>query len=328
MYGLENDWGLKMIGMNIVVVFPGQGSQSIGMLADYAESWPQIEETFKQASDVLGYDCWDIVCNGPAEKLNKTEITQPIMLAADIAVLRVMAQQCMLMPMVFAGHSLGEYAALVAAEALDFEDAIKLVSKRGQLMQAAVPEGKGAMSAIIGLNDEAIIQICEQVSKDLGEPVEAVNFNSPGQVVIAGATDAVNKAMELLKEEGAKRALPLPVSVPSHSSLMKPAADELAEYLKGVNINKPKIQVIHNVDAKSHDDPNAIRDALAKQLYSPVQWSHTIQIITDGADVVVECGPGKVLGGLTRRINKEVKSYSLDSMVAMQKFLDSMADED
>jgi [acyl-carrier-protein] S-malonyltransferase len=317
-----------MIGMNIVVVFPGQGSQSIGMLSDYAETWPQIEETFKQASDILGYDCWDIVCNGPAEKINKTEITQPIMLAADIAVLRVMAQQCMLMPMVFAGHSLGEYAALVAAEALDFDDAIQLVAKRGQLMQAAVPEGEGAMSAIIGLNDDAIIQICEQVSKDLGEPVEAVNFNSPGQVVIAGATDAVNKAMELLKEEGAKRALPLPVSVPSHSSLMKPAADELAEYLKGVSINKPKIQVIHNVDAKSHDDPDAIREALVKQLYNPVQWTHTIQIITDGADAIVECGPGKVLGGLTRRINKEVKSYSLDSMAAMQKFLDSMAVED
>ena len=317
-----------MIGMNIVVVFPGQGSQSIGMLSDYAETWPQIEETFKQASDVLGYDCWDIVCNGPAEKLNKTEITQPIMLAADIAVMRVMAQQCMLTPMVFAGHSLGEYAALVAAESLDFEDAIKLVAKRGQLMQAAVPEGKGAMSAIIGLNDDAVIQICEQVSNDLGEPVEAVNFNSPGQVVIAGATDAVNKAMELLKEEGAKRALPLPVSVPSHSSLMKPAADELAEYLKGVNINKPKIQVIHNVDARSHDQPDAIREALAKQLYNPVQWTHTIQIITDGADVVVECGPGKVLGGLTRRINKEVASYSLDSIVAMEKFLDSMSLED
>lgn len=317
-----------MIGMNIVVVFPGQGSQSIGMLSDYAETWPQIEETFKQASDVLGYDCWNIVCNGPAEKLNKTEITQPIMLAADIAVMRVMAQQCMLTPMVFAGHSLGEYAALVAAESLDFEDAIKLVAKRGQLMQAAVPEGKGAMSAIIGLNDDAVIQICEQVSNDLGEPVEAVNFNSPGQVVIAGATDAVNKAMELLKEEGAKRALPLPVSVPSHSSLMKPAADELAEYLKGVNINKPKIQVIHNVDARSHDQPDAIREALAKQLYNPVQWTHTIQIITDGADVVVECGPGKVLGGLTRRINKEVASYSLDSMVAMEKFLDSMSLED
>lgn len=314
-----------MDGTNIVVVFPGQGSQSIGMLSDYAETWPQIEDTFKQASDVLGYDCWDIVCNGPAEKINKTEITQPIMLAADIAVMRVMAQQCMLTPMVFAGHSLGEYAALVAAESLDYEEAIKLVSKRGQLMQAAVAEGEGSMAAIIGLNDDAIIKICEQVSTDIGAPVEAVNFNSPGQVVIAGATGAVNKAIERLKEEGAKRALPLPVSVPSHSSLMKPAADELAIYLKEVTINKPKIQVIHNVDAKSHDEPDAIREALTKQLYNPVRWKQTIQIISDGADAVVECGPGKVLGGLTRRINKEVASYSLDNMTAMQKFLDSMA---
>ena len=313
-----------MDGMNIVVVFPGQGSQSIGMLSDYAETWPQIEETFKQASDILAYDCWDIVCNGPVEKINKTEITQPIMLAADIAVLRVMAQQCMLMPMVFAGHSLGEYAALVAAEALDFEDAIKLVSRRGQLMQAAVPQGEGAMAAIIGLNDDPIINICEQVSADTGIPVEAVNFNSPGQVVIAGATEAVNKAMELLKEEGAKRVLPLPVSVPSHSSLMKPAADELADYLKDVAINTPKVQVIHNVDAKSHENPDDIRDALVRQLYNPVRWKQTIQIITDGADVVVECGPGKVLGGLTRRINKDVNSYSLDNMASMQKFLDSM----
>jgi [acyl-carrier-protein] S-malonyltransferase len=313
-----------MDGMNIVVVFPGQGSQSIGMLSDYAETWPQIEETFKQASDILAYDCWDIVCNGPVEKINKTEITQPIMLAADIAVLRVMAQQCMLMPMVYAGHSLGEYAALVAAEALDFEDAIKLVSRRGQLMQAAVPQGEGAMAAIIGLNDDPIINICEQVSADTGIPVEAVNFNSPGQVVIAGATEAVNKAMELLKEEGAKRVLPLPVSVPSHSSLMKPAADELADYLKDVAINTPKVQVIHNVDAKSHENPDDIRDALVRQLYNPVRWKQTIQIITDGADVVVECGPGKVLGGLTRRINKDVNSYSLDNMASMQKFLDSM----
>lgn len=313
--------------MNIVVVFPGQGSQSIGMLADYAESWPVVEETFQQASDVLGYDCWDIVCNGPAEKLNQTEITQPVMLAADTAVMRIMAQQCMLTPMVLAGHSLGEYAALVAADAIDYVDAIKLVSKRGQLMQAAVPEDKGAMAAIIGLTDDTIIQVCEQVTTENGEPVEAVNFNSPGQVVIAGARNAVDIAIERLKEEGAKRALPLPVSVPSHSSLMKPAADELAEYLKTVTINTPKIQVIHNVDAKSHDDPDAIRDALSRQLYSPVQWTHTIQIISDGADVVVECGPGKVLGGLTRRINKDVKSFSLDNMATMQKFLDSMADE-
>ena len=317
-----------MHGMNISVVFPGQGSQSIGMLADYAETWPQVEETFKQASDVLGYDCWDIVCNGPVEKLNKTEITQPVMLAADIAVMRVMAQQCMLTPFVFAGHSLGEYAALVAAESLDFEDAIKLVSKRGQLMQACVPEGEGAMAAIIGLTDEPIIKICAQISEETNSVVEAVNFNSPGQVVIAGATAAVNTAMERLKEEGAKRALPLPVSVPSHSSLMKPAADELATYLKDVCISTPKIQVIHNADAKSHDDPDDIRDALAKQLYNPVRWTQTIQIIGDGADVIVECGPGKVLGGLTRRINKEVSSASLDSMASMQKFLDSMAQED
>ena len=316
-----------MIGMNIVVVFPGQGSQSIGMLADYAADWPSVEETFQQASDALGYDTWDIVCNGPAEKINQTEITQPIMLAADIAVMRVMQQQCMLTPMVFAGHSLGEYAALVAAESIDFVDAIKLVSKRGQLMQSAVPAGEGAMAAIIGLMDEPIINICEKVTAEVGKPVEAVNFNSPGQVVIAGATEAVNVAIEQLKEEGAKRALPLPVSVPSHSSLMKPAADELDEYLKGVTINKPKIQVIHNVDAKSHDEPDAIRDALVRQLYNPVQWTHTIQIISDGADVVVECGPGKVLGGLTRRINNEVKGFSLDSVASMQKFLDSMAEE-
>lgn len=314
-----------MNGMDIAVVFPGQGSQSIGMLADYAETWPQIEETFKQASDAIGFDCWDIVCNGPIEKINKTEITQPIMLAADIAVMRVMAEQCLLTPFVFAGHSLGEYAALVAAESLDFVDAIKLVYKRGQLMQAAVPEGEGAMAAIIGLNDDPIIQICAQVSEEAGAPVEPVNFNSPGQVVIAGATASVNIAMEKLKEAGAKRALPLPVSVPSHSSLMKPAADQLAEYLTGVTIKKPKVQVIHNVDAKSHDAPDEIRDALTQQLYNPVRWTQTVQIISDGADAVVECGPGKVLGGLTRRINKDVASFSLDSLASMQKFLDSMA---
>jgi [acyl-carrier-protein] S-malonyltransferase len=314
-----------MDGVNIVVVFPGQGSQSVGMLSDYAEAWPEIEDTFRQASDALGYDCWDIVCNGPAEKLNQTEITQPIMLAADIAVMRVMQEQCMLTPMVFAGHSLGEYAALVAAESIDFVDAIKLVAKRGQLMQSAVPEGEGAMAAIIGLHDELIINTCAEAAQEAGAAVEAVNFNSPGQVVIAGATAAVELAIEKLKEAGAKRALPLPVSVPSHSSLMKPAADQLAEYLKGVNIKPPKIQVIHNVDAKSHDEPDAIRDALVRQLYNPVRWTQTIQIISDGADVVVECGPGKVLGGLTRRINNEVKSFSLDTMASMQKFLDSMS---
>ncbi len=311
--------------MNIAVVFPGQGSQSPGMLGDYAASWPQIEETFREASDQLDVDLWEIVTRGPAEKLNQTEITQPAMLAADIAVMRVMAQQCMLTPFVFAGHSLGEYAALVAAQAMRFTDAVRLVAKRGQLMQEAVPEGEGAMAAIIGLPDDTIIELCDKVATKTGQVVEAVNFNSPGQVVIAGNTAAVEQANDAMKEAGAKRALMLPVSVPSHSSLMKPAAEKLAAFIRDIEISPPKIQVIHNVDAKSHDEPDTIREALVQQLYKPVRWSHTIGIVSDGADAVVECGPGKVLGGLTRRINKSVASYSLDSVASMERFLDSMS---
>ncbi len=313
--------------MNIAVVFPGQGSQSIGMLADYAEVWPQVEETFRQASDMLDVDLWDIVCNGPVEKLNQTEITQPVMLAADIAVMRVMAQQCMLTPFVFAGHSLGEYAALVAAESISFDDAVKLVAKRGQLMQQAVPAGEGAMAAVIGLADEAIINICQQTSVNSGLVVAAVNFNSPGQVVIAGNTAAVEQAGEALKEAGAKRVLPLPVSVPSHSILMQPAAEQLAEFIQTVEISTPSIQILHNYDAKSHDTPEHIRDALIKQLYMPVRWTETVAIISDGADAIVECGPGKVLAGLSRRINPEVSSFSLDSIRSMDRFLDSMSHE-
>ena len=311
--------------MNIAVLFPGPGSQSVGMLAGYTEDWPQVIDTFKEASDVLGYDLWDIVSNGPEEKLNQTEITQPAMLAADTAVMRIMKQQCMLRPFVLAGHSLGEYAALVAASAIEFTDAIKLVAERGRLMQEAVPEGEGAMAAILNLADDQIIQICENVSNETGEVVEAVNFNSPGQVVIAGNTAAVDKAIEVAKEEGAKRALKLPVSVPSHSSLMKPAAEKLAEYLKAVTIKTPEIQVIHNVDAKSHDEPNAIREALTKQLYNPVRWVQTAKIVGSAADdAIVECGPGKVLSGLSRRITKDVPSFALDTPASMQKFLDSM----
>ncbi len=313
--------------MNIAVVFPGQGSQSIGMLADYAEVWPQVEETFRQASDMLDVDLWDIVCNGPVEKLNQTEITQPVMLAADIAVMRVMAQQCMLTPFVFAGHSLGEYAALVAAESISFDDAVKLVAKRGQLMQQAVPAGEGAMAAVIGLADEAIINICQQTSVNSGLVVAAVNFNSPGQVVIAGNAAAVEQAGEALKEAGAKRVLPLPVSVPSHSILMQPAAEQLAEFIQTVEISTPSIQILHNYDAKSHDTPEHIRDALIKQLYMPVRWTETVAIISDGADAIVECGPGKVLAGLSRRINPEVSSFSLDSIRSMDRFLDSMSHE-
>ncbi|MDH5612179.1 MAG: ACP S-malonyltransferase [Gammaproteobacteria bacterium] len=311
--------------MNIAVVFPGQGSQSVGMLSGYTEDWPQIIDTFKEASDVLGYDLWDIVSNGPVEKLNQTEITQPAMLAADIAVMRVMAEQCMLKPFVLAGHSLGEYAALVAAKSIEFTDAIKLVAERGRLMQSAVPEGEGAMAAILNLTDDQILQLCKRASSETGQVVEAVNYNSPGQVVIAGNTAAVDLAIEFAKEEGAKRALKLPVSVPSHSSLMKPAADQLAETLKTVAIKKPEIQVIHNVDAKSHDDPDAIRDALARQLYNPVRWVQTAEIIGSAADdAIVECGPGKVLSGLSKRITPDIPTFSLDTPVSMQRFLDSM----
>lgn len=311
--------------MNISVVFPGQGSQSVGMLSDYTEDWPVVKQTFEQASNVLGYDLWDIVSNGPEEKLNQTEITQPAMLAADVAIMRVMSEQCMLKPFVLAGHSLGEYAALVAADAIEYTDAIALVAERGRLMQAAVPEGVGAMAAILGLSDDEIILTCKTIASKSGEVVEPVNFNSHGQIVIAGNKAAVEQAIESLKEAGAKRAMLLPVSVPSHSSLMKPAAEQLAEKLKQVKISTPAIQVIHNVDAKSHDEPDAIREALTKQLYNPVRWVQTMEIITEAADdAVVECGPGKVLAGLSKRINGDVPTYTLSTHAGMQKFLDAV----
>jgi [acyl-carrier-protein] S-malonyltransferase len=313
-----------MLTFNIAVVFPGQGSQSIGMLKEYAETSDQVKDTFQQASDVLGYDLWDIVCNGPEEKLNQTAITQPAMLAADVSVMRILRELCMTTPYALAGHSLGEYAALVGANVLDYQDAIKLVAERGRLMQNAVPEGEGAMAAIIGLSDDQVLLACAAAAAEIGKPVEAVNFNSPGQIVIAGATEAVDEAIELLKAEGAKRALKLPVSVPSHSSLMKPAADELAKVLDSVNLNSPEIQVIHNYDAKSHDEPDAIREALTKQIYKPVRWVDTIKIIKEDADAIIECGPGRVLAGLTRRIDKDIKSFALDTPASMQKFLDSM----
>ena len=313
-----------MLTFNIAVVFPGQGSQSVGMLKEYAETWGQVGETFNQASEVLGYDLWDIVSNGPEDKLNQTAVTQPAMLAADVSVMRIMTELCMTTPYALAGHSLGEYAALVGANALDFQDAIKLVAERGRLMQDAVAEGEGAMAAIIGLLDDQVILGCKEASATVGKPVEPVNYNSPGQIVIAGATEAVDKAIEMLQEEGAKRAMKLPVSVPSHSSLMRPAADKLASVLATVVFNTPAVQVIHNYDARSHDEPDAIREALTKQIYNPVRWVDTIKIIKEDADAIIECGPGRVLTGLTKRIDKDVKSFALDSPASMQKFLDSM----
>ena len=310
--------------MNIAVVFPGQGSQSIGMLNDFTADWPVVQETFQQASDALGYDLWSIVSDGPAEKLNQTEITQPAMLAADVAILRVFSQLSQLQPHILAGHSLGEYAALVAANVLSFDDAIKLVSLRGKLMQHAVPEGAGAMAAIIGLADEKILEACATATTDSSNPVEAVNFNSPGQVVIAGTTGAVEKAMELCKKAGAKRAMLLPVSVPSHSSLMKPAADKLADALQEITFNTPDVTILHNVDAAAHESADAIRDALTRQLYNPVRWVQTVETLADSADTIIECGPGKVLTGLCKRIAKGVPSYCTATPADIQKFLDSI----
>jgi [acyl-carrier-protein] S-malonyltransferase len=311
--------------MNIAVVFPGQGSQSVGMLDGYAADWPVVTETFAQASTVLGYDLWEVVSKGPEERLNQTQITQPAMLVADIAIMRVMMEQCMTKPFAFAGHSLGEYAALVAGGAIEFTDAVKLVAERGRLMQNAVPDGQGAMAAILGLHNEEVRIACTAAAEESGEVVEAVNYNSPGQVVIAGTVAGVELAIVKATEAGAKKAMRLPVSVPSHCALMKPAAAELADILKLIEIKTPEIQVIHNVDAKSHDDPDEIRDALVKQLYSPVRWVQTMEILGSAADdAIVECGPGRVLTGLTRRIVKDVPAYALDKPESMQKFLDSV----
>ncbi len=280
-------------------VFPGQGSQTVGMLTELAAAYPAVEATFREASDVLGYDLWQLVSQGPAEALNKTWQTQPALLAASVAIYRVWQQQGGKQPALMAGHSLGEYSALVCAGVLDFADAIKLVELRGKLMQEAVPEGTGAMQAIIGLDDAAIAKACEESAQ--GEVVSPVNFNSPGQVVIAGNKDAVERAGAACKAAGAKRALPLPVSVPSHCALMKPAADKLA--LENITFNAPVVPVINNVDVKAETDADAIRHALIRQLYSPVRWTESVEAMAaQGVTQLFEMGPGKVLTGLTKRI--------------------------
>ncbi|WP_256852483.1 ACP S-malonyltransferase [Pantoea sp. Fr+CA_20] len=282
-------------------VFPGQGSQTVGMLTELAAAYPAVEATFREASDVLGYDLWQLVSQGPAEALNKTWRTQPALLAASVAIYRVWQQQGGKQPALMAGHSLGEYSALVCAGVLDFADAIKLVELRGKLMQEAVPEGTGAMQAIIGLDDAAIAKACEESAQ--GEVVSPVNFNSPGQVVIAGNKDAVERAGAACKAAGAKRALPLPVSVPSHCALMKPAADKLALTLENITFNAPVVPVINNVDVKAETDADAIRHALIRQLYSPVRWTESVEAMAaQGVTQLFEMGPGKVLTGLTKRI--------------------------
>lgn len=304
--------------MHSAFVFPGQGSQSVSMLAELSESFPQVQQTFAEASEALGYDLWALVQNGPEAELNQTDKTQPAMLAAGIAVWRCWVSVSNDKPAYLAGHSLGEYTALVAAGALDFKTAIKLVEKRGQFMQQAVPAGEGAMAAILGLDDETVKAVCQQAS-DAGI-VEAVNFNSPGQVVIAGSKSAVDKAVLIATEKGAKRALLLPVSVPSHCALMRPAAEKLSAELESVSIQTPLIPVIHNTSVTATSDPDQIRQLLAQQLYNPVRWVETVEwFAAQDVEILVECGPGKVLAGLTKRIDKSLQALPVFDSVTLQK---------
>jgi [acyl-carrier-protein] S-malonyltransferase len=288
-------------------VFPGQGSQSAGMLSELALENALIEETFAQASGSLGYDLWQLVQNNPEDKLNKTEFTQPALLTASYAIWRVWNQKSELSPIVLAGHSLGEYTALVCAEVLSLEDAAALVADRGKYMQAAVPEGMGAMAAILGLENEQVIELCENASS-ANEIVSAANFNSTGQIVIAGHKQAVEKGIILAKQAGAKRAMLLPVSVPSHCFLMKNAAEQLADRMEKINFSEAKIPIIQNVDLAQRTSPEEIKLALLQQLYKPVRWVETIEKIHSmNISKIIECGPGKVLAGLIKRINRSIE---------------------
>lgn len=306
--------------MSLAFVFPGQGSQSVGMLAELAAAHPVVRDTFAEASQALGYDLWQLTLDGPADELNQTHITQPAMLTAGVATWRVWQEKDGKAPVVMAGHSLGEYTALVCAGALAFADGVALVAERGRFMQEAVPVGTGAMAAILGLEDAQVLEACAGAAQ--GQVVSAVNFNSPGQVVIAGHAAAVERAMEAAKAMGAKRALPLPVSVPSHCALMQPAAERLAERLAGIALQAPQIPVINNVDVAAATTPDAMRQALARQLYSPVRWVETVQKMSaDGVDTLVECGPGKVLVGLNKRIVKEMKTYAIVDTATLNEAL-------
>ncbi|MFM2484028.1 ACP S-malonyltransferase [Celerinatantimonas yamalensis] len=306
---------------NFAFVFPGQGSQSVGMLSEFAQTNVIVQQTFQQASDALGYNIGYIIEQGPAEKLNDTSVTQPALLACSVALWRVWQDRVDLKPSFLAGHSLGEYSALTCAGVINFADAIRLVELRGQLMQQAVPVGIGAMSAIIGLDNSRIIEVCEQAAQ--GEIVTAVNFNSPGQVVIAGNRAAVERANILCKEAGAKRALPLPVSVPSHCELMRPAAEKLADKLDSIVFNTPLFKVIHNYNVAISSDAEQIKEALIKQLYSPVRWTETVELMAnEGVSSLVECGPGKVLAGLTKRINKQLSAISINDSASLDAAVD------
>ena len=309
--------------MTFAFVFPGQGSQSVGMLNSIAER-PEVRATLQEASEALGEDVAKLIAEGPAEALSLTTNTQPVMLTAAVAFYRAWLAAGGPAPKVMAGHSLGEYSALVASGVISFKDAVPLVRFRAEAMQSAVPVGTGGMAAILGLDDATVIRVCAEASTASGGVVEAVNFNAPGQVVIAGASAAVTKACELLKAAGAKRALPLPVSAPFHSSLLKPASEKLKRYLVNIEFKAPTIAVINNVDVEILNDPAAIKDALVRQAAKPVRWQETIQAMaTQGITQVVECGPGKVLAGLTKRIHDQVTGVPVFDEASLNEVLAS-----
>ena len=308
--------------MSLAFVFPGQGSQSVGMMNGF-DGLAIVRETFEEAEQVLKQDLWGMVTGGSAEELNLTVNTQPVMLTAGVAVFRAWYALQGARPTVLAGHSLGEYTALVASGALSFADALPLVRFRAQAMQEAVAEGVGGMAAILGLDDDAVRAVCVEAAQ--GEVLEPVNFNSPGQVVIAGHKTAVERGMVLAKGKGAKRALLLPVSVPSHCTLMRPAADALTQRLQTISIKTPQIPVVHNADVKSHSDEAGIKDALARQLYSPVRWVETVRNFADqGIVALAECGPGKVLAGLNKRIDGNMQAFALSDEVALRQAMDTL----
>lgn len=312
------------MSQTLAFVFPGQGSQQVGMLSDLAEQYPLIQDTFAEASGALGYDLWALVSQGPAEELNKTEKTQPALLTASIALWRLWQAEGGQQPSYLAGHSLGEYSALVAAGVLPLADAVVLVEKRGQLMQTAVPAGQGSMAAILGLDDQAVMDGCARAAD--GDVVEAVNFNTPGQVVIAGSAAAVERAIETLKAAGAKRAMPLPVSVPSHCSLMKDAAAQLSGHLETLNWQNARLPIIQNVSAAAEDNAEVLKQNLVEQLYRPVLWSQSVAALARlGVTETVECGPGKVLSGLNKRIEKTLILSALGSLAAFQERIGSNA---
>jgi [acyl-carrier-protein] S-malonyltransferase len=306
---INEEYGMSQ---TLAFVFPGQGSQAVGMLAGLADEHSLISDTFAEASGILGYDLWALCQQGPEADLNRTDRTQPAILAASIALWRVWCADNAVRPGFVAGHSLGEYSALVAANVISFADALRLVERRGQLMQQAVPEGQGGMAAILGLVDAQIIDICAQAAE--GEVVSAVNFNAPGQVVIAGQASAVRRAIEQCKAAGAKRAIALPVSVPSHCALMKPAAEQLSTDLDALKWQSPAITLVQNVSARPAPDLGSLRKQLVEQLYNPVRWVESIEWMAEhGVTDLVECGPGRVLSGLNKRCVKGINTYNLDS---------------